>query len=99
MERQIIWTPQAEKTLTQIVEYLEENWTEKEVKKLFVKIDKTISLIQQNPKVFRCLSKKSSLYEALVTKQNVLIYKIINDCIYLITFWDTRRNPKKKKFK
>jgi plasmid stabilization system protein ParE len=99
MDRQIIWTPQAENTLTQIVEYLEQNWTEREIQKLFLRIDKTVSLIQQNPKVFRCISKKNNLHEALVTKQNVLIYKITNRDIFLISFWDTRRNPKKKKFK
>ena len=43
MDRQIIWTPQAENTLTQIVEYLEQNWTEREIQKLFLRIDKTVS--------------------------------------------------------
>ena len=65
MAKQIIWTPQAENTLTQIVVYLEQNWTEREIQKLFLRIDKTVSLIQQNPKVFRCISKKKKLHDVI----------------------------------
>ncbi len=33
MVKQIVWTPQAEKTLAQVVDYLDKEWTEKEIYK------------------------------------------------------------------
>ncbi len=46
--------------------------------------------------MFRKTNKKN-VREALVTEHNLLVYKIYPDHISLITFWDTRQNPKKKK--
>jgi len=40
----------------------------------------------------------ANVHEALVTPHNLLIYKIYPKRIDLITFWDTRQNPKKKKY-
>jgi len=96
MAREIIWTPEAEKTLSQIVDFLEREWTEKEIQKFLVKIESTIQLIKNQPTVFRSISRKYAIHEALVTKHNVLIYQVKSDTIMLIIFWDTRRNPKKK---
>jgi plasmid stabilization system protein ParE len=50
MEKQIVWTPEAEKTLNQIVEYLEQNWTEKEVQKLFIAVENVVNQIQKKSK-------------------------------------------------
>lgn len=48
--------------------------------------------------MFRATNKKN-VHEALVTPHNLLIYKVYAHQIEIITFWDTRRNPRKKKFK
>jgi plasmid stabilization system protein ParE len=50
MEKQIVWTPEAEKTLNQIVEYLEQHWTEKEVQKLFIAVENVVNQIQKKSK-------------------------------------------------
>jgi plasmid stabilization system protein ParE len=52
MAREIIWTPEAEKTLSQIVDFLEREWTEKEIQKFLVKIESTIQLIKSQPTYF-----------------------------------------------
>ncbi len=37
------------------------------------------------------------IHEAVITPHNLLIYKIYPTHIDLITFWDTRQDPVKKK--
>ena len=96
MVKQIVWTPQAEKTLAQVVDYLEKEWTEKEIYKLFYSLNSTIDLIKLQPKLFRCISKKHHIHEALITKHNLMIYKIHKNSVVIITFWDTRKHPKTK---
>jgi plasmid stabilization system protein ParE len=95
MEKQIIWTPQAEKSFKQIIDYLEENWTKKEVLNFIKATEDTITYIAKNPKMFR-QSFRENLFEAIVTKHNLLIFNIKDTTIDIITFWDTRQHPKKK---
>ena len=95
MAKEIIWTPQAERTFAKVIKYLEEEWTEKEVEKFIVATENVKVHISQRPEMFR-KSSKEGIHEALVTKHNLLLYKIKEKTIDLITFWDTRQHPKKK---
>jgi plasmid stabilization system protein ParE len=97
MAKEIIWSPQSEETFYKVVEYLQENWTENELNNFIVATEKVIRYISENPLMFRKTNKKN-IHEALVTPQNLLIYKIYVDRIVLITFYDTRKSPKEKKF-
>jgi len=39
-------------------------------------------------------SAKMDIYEALITKPNLLLYKVTGNRIELLTFFDTRQRPK-----
>lgn len=97
MAYKIIWSPEAEKTFEDIISYLENNWSKKEIKKLILKMEEVISLLEQNPYLFRG-SEKISIYEALIGKQNLLLYQVVESKkkVELLSFWDTRQDPKEK---
>lgn len=97
MAKEIIWSPQSEVTFYKVIEYLQDNWSDKEVDNFLAATEKVINYIAEHPLMFRKTNKKN-IHEALVTPQNLLIYKIYGDCIVLITFYDTRQSPRKKKF-
>lgn len=96
MAKEIIWSPQSEATFYKVVEYLQEHWSENEVDNFLAATEKVINYISEHPLMFRKTNKKN-IREALVTPQNLLIYKIYADHIVLITFYDTRQSPRKKK--
>lgn len=98
MAKKVIWTPQAEVTFEKVLAYLEIHWSAREIEKFISATDKTIRLISAQPTLFR-KSLKGNFHEALATKHNLLIYKVKKDGIDLVTFWDTRQNPKKKRNK
>ncbi len=95
MAKEIRWTPEALARFEIVIDYLEANWTEREVINFVSSTDKVIQLISENPKIFRKL--KLNIYEAIVTPHNILIYKVFPKRIEILTFWDTRQNPRKKK--
>ena len=95
MAKKIIWTPQAETTLNAIVEYLVREWTEKEAIKFIQKVNSVVVHISRHPLSFR-IAGKEDVREALITKHNLLLYRISGQNIYLLYFWDTRKNPSKK---
>ena len=97
MAFKIIWSPEAEKTFEAIIDYLEKHWTEREIRKFVLSTQKTVSLLQQNPFLFRG-SEKATIYEVLVSKHNLLLYQISENSkkVELLSFWDTRQNPLSK---
>ena len=97
MVKEIRWTTESVDTFNKVIEYLENKWTEKEIEN-FIKATERIAIyISVNPQMFRKTNKKN-VHEALVTPHNLLVYKIYPTHIDLITFWDTRQEPYKKKF-
>jgi len=97
MVKEIKWTTEAEETFDQIIDYLENNWTEREIERFVIAAEQVIEYISEHPKMFRKTNKKN-VHEVLVTPHNLLIYKTYANHIDLITFWDTRQNPRKKKY-
>ena len=97
MAFQIIWSPQAETDFDRVIEYLFENWTEKEISFFVNETNKVIAMISKYPYIFRG-SEKENVIEAVITKHNLLIYEIHIEIktINLLTFFDTRQDPKKK---
>ncbi|HWY12041.1 MAG TPA: type II toxin-antitoxin system RelE/ParE family toxin [Bacteroidia bacterium] len=98
MGKEVRWTQESIETFNKIIEYLEAKWASRDVENFVNSTAVVVKFISENPKMFRKTNKKN-IREALVTPHNLMIYKITADKIDIITFWDTRQNPKKKKHK
>jgi plasmid stabilization system protein ParE len=94
MAMKISWSPEAEATFSAIVNYLENKWSEKEVRNFVTKTKKVIDRISRNPKLFIAFGEEE-VRKAVITKQNSLFYwiDIQNEQIKLLAFWDNRKNP------
>jgi arsenate reductase-like glutaredoxin family protein len=97
MAKEIVWLQPAKNSFFNIINYLEHNWTEKEIRSFVSKTDKIIGIISSGKVKFK-KSNKKSIYEILITKHNLLIYREKANKIELLLFYDTRQHPKKKKF-
>jgi plasmid stabilization system protein ParE len=96
MALEVIWSPKSVERFDAILDYLQENWTEREMNIFIRKTFHIIGYISENPKMFRRSDKHKNIHEAIITRQVMLIYKIKSDRIELLTFWDTRQHPRKK---
>ncbi len=58
----LIWSDHALSELKEIINYLESNWTHKEISKLFIKIEKSLVQIE---KIHQCTQKqiKGNLFD------------------------------------
>ena len=93
----ILWTDNALKELEKTIEYLEENWTEKELQNLAQSLEETISLISQNPQIFQASKKKEDIRRAVILSLNTLYYRVSEDKVEIVSFFGNRQNPKKRK--
>jgi len=91
----IRWTDHALSELEDTIEYLEKNWTERELKNFSQELDHTIELISRNPEVFQLTRKDSPVRRAVVSKFNNLYYRQNNETIEILSFFPNRQDPDK----
>jgi len=81
--------------LQDIITYLSEKWTEKEVRNFARKLDKRLELISFKPKLFPKTVKRKDIRRSVLTKQTVIYYDTRDDVVTIVTLSDPRQHPKK----
>lgn len=96
-DMEIIWSAKAKTTFYLVLNYLDENWTERETFQFFNRTQLTINAIIKNPHLFPASAKNKKIRRAIVDKNNSFYYKIdtYNQKIHLLTFFDSRQDPQK----
>ena len=90
----VIWSPKAKLTYFSIIEYLDGNWTEKEIKSFVVRTEEIINHISQFPEHFP-YTKANDTFKCVLIPQISLFYRLRQSQIELLIFWDNRQNPAK----
>jgi len=93
----ILWTDHAITELKETLEYLENNWTERELRRFSAKLDHTIELISKSPEIFPTSFEKKNIRKAVVEKHNNLYYRINKNTIEVVSLFSNKKNPYKKK--
>ncbi|HZK92642.1 MAG TPA: hypothetical protein VFC67_00440 [Prolixibacteraceae bacterium] len=93
----VIWSAKAKITFYSVIEYLNANWTKKEMIQFNQRTLITINAIRKNPEIFTASTRNKDVRRAIVDKNNSFYYKIDdnNQKIYLLTFFDSRQDPEK----
>jgi plasmid stabilization system protein ParE len=96
----IVWTQKALKSYFVILDYLQNEWGNKVLQEFIVNIEHCLMQIKEYPKMHVSSEHYKSVRKAVVTKHNLLFYKIKPQKkeIELLIFWDTRQDGKRRKF-
>lgn len=70
-----MWSDRALADLQNIVNYLSENWTEREIRNFVRRLDKRLQLISVNPNLFPVTTKRKNVQKSVLTKHTVIYYK------------------------
>ena len=93
---EILWTDLALEELSETVEYLKREFSQKEIDNLGDEIERITSIISQNPNIFPN-SDRLKTRKAVILKFNTLYYRIMNDKIEIVSFFLNRQSPDKMK--
>ena len=91
----LIWSDEALNNLKGIINYLENKWTKREIKKFSQLLDKQLKLIERNPYLFAKTDKSGGLRKSVLSKQTTIYYRVVNYEIRIVTLFDNRQNPDK----
>ncbi len=100
MALKIIWSKEAENTFQKNIEYLQNNWTEKEILNFVRQSNHIISRIEQHPLMYMASPKSRSIRKAKINKYIVLYYRyyVSKKEALLLSFWHSKQNPSKLKY-
>jgi len=100
MAYEITWSAEAKLTYLAIIEYLDKEWTEKEIINFAERVHNKLNLLSVQPAIGKIHKKRYNIHKTLVHKRVSLVYHIKpgKKEIVLLSFWDDRQDPKKLKY-
>lgn len=95
----VIWTDHALEELRKTFQYLQSNFSDKEISRLAKEIEAVLGYISTHPRLYPESSRKKGVRRAVVAKLNTLYYRvhIKKKQIEILSFFSNRQNPKKLK--
>lgn len=94
----IIWSDKAIEDVLNNIDYLEREWTEKEVKRFSDKTNEILDKLSKGNIKFKNSGYKDTLVVPIVKQVN-LFYKKEGEDIILLRFWNNYQDPEKLKLK
>jgi len=97
MAFEIIWTKRAANGYDKIVNYLAENWSDKEVITFIINTDNFFKTLTSHPEILQKTSKAKNTYRGPINSLTILTYKVkpVNKQIILLNIRGARQKPLK----
>lgn len=84
--------------LVKVLAYLEKEWSAKEAQKFLTKTDRRLLQLSGQPFTGAPSLKIKDVRAVLITRHNRLYYKVKDKKVIVLNMYDTRMDPKKKKY-
>ena len=98
MALEVYWSKRADKKFYQIHEFLLNEWGENVARAFTRKVYDFLDILSEFPEIGTIENKEKGIRGFTIVKQVNLFYRIKGNKIILLTFFDNRQNPKKKRF-
>ena len=91
---QVFVTPRAERNFDSIVDYIADKWGERTAKQFVLKTDEIFKLLQNYPTMGQIENGEIRGFQ--LTRQTRILYRIRDEKIIILAFFDVRQDPNKK---
>ena len=98
MALEIEWSKRADNSFDRISDFLQAEWGDQVVKTFVKKTYDFLEILAEFPEIGSMQVKERGIRGFTLIKQVIVFYKIKGKSIILIDFFDTRQDPKKKKY-
>ena len=95
MPKEVIWSPESERDLDKILDYLAINWNTSVSLKFIDLIEVLADQISNNPLQFPSINRKLNIRKCVITKHNTLFYRNRRKHVEILRIYDNRQNPEK----
>ncbi len=98
MAKRIVWTKRANSKFNRIIEHLNKEWGPSATKVFVRKTYHIIDLLSKNSELGTLEIPERNIRGLLLTGHNRLFYRVKDDEVILLNFFDTRSGPKRKRY-
>ncbi|MCW5900081.1 MAG: type II toxin-antitoxin system RelE/ParE family toxin [Flavobacteriales bacterium] len=95
MVESIRWAPEAEAGFLQVIAYLRAEWSEREAMRFIQRTDTMVRMLMRFPGMSR--KGRKGTREVLVTKHNIMCFRVKGSELQIVGFWDTRQHPRRRR--
>lgn len=97
---EFLWTESAKKSYIKIIEYLETNWSEREVRNFVSETVYLFSNLKRQPEMCRPSQKRKNVRIGIINKHTKIVYHYLpgKKQIVVLLFWNQKQNPVKFKY-
>src|ERR1700742_3618267 len=97
---EILWTDSAKTSFNKIIEYLQTEWTEREVGKFVNQAVDFLSNLKRYPEMCRPSTKRKNVRIGIINKHTQVVYEYQprKKVIVILLFWNFKQNPAKFKY-
>jgi len=95
MTKEVVLTPLAEKNYRNVIFYLFENWGSAVMNDFMHRFDVTCEFIANAPELYPSANVGKRVRKCVVTKHNIIYFRVNKTNIKVLMIFDTRQNPKK----
>lgn len=93
MVKEIVFSPEANERLKDIILYLVNEWSVKSAEKFIKILDGKLTHIKQFPLLYPVFNDETAIHFCVINNQITLYYRITESNIEIITLFDSRSNP------
>ncbi|MBW6534338.1 MAG: type II toxin-antitoxin system RelE/ParE family toxin [Mariniphaga sp.] len=97
MDFKLFWSEEAIRNLENILDYLIERWSQREVDNFKNRLSRLLDLIVKNPRIFPVSEYNPRLRKAVLSKQTTVFYEIKENVIYIAYLFVNHQNINKIK--
>ncbi len=91
----LIWSPEADLDLEEILDYLEKKWTLSVAQDFINSLFNTLDWISFNPDSFMQINKSDNIRKYVLSEHYTLYFEVFDKHIDLLRIFDNRQNPNK----
>ena len=99
MVRQVVWNKRAVIKFDEIVEYLEEEVSQKAAIKFVQRLDDLIEKLNKHPEIGRRTRNKKTVRQYRIDKNRKLYYRKYGKKLLIVFIFDERQNPNSNPYK
>lgn len=96
--KEVVLSPDAKRKLEQLLQYLEEEFSERTKQRFISTIEKVLDRIIKYPESFPQSAKVKSVRRCIISRHTVMFYRVQKNRIEILTFFDNRQNPMKSSY-
>lgn len=93
----IIWSNRASEAAKEVASYILASFGKKTLSNFLETLEKDTALLAEQPQLGKIepllLNRPQALRSLVINKQGKIIYRVTEDTIYIVDFWDCRREP------